>query len=345
MNTLMPPYPSGMPAGQSGTPAWIVPDNKLRLLRVGMRLLGAVSPSYAATLMDRLWFAAPRRKPRAVEQAILDSGLRTTFMVHGRRVVSWTWGDGQPTIVLLHGWGGHAGQMSAFVAPLRQAGFRVITFDAPAHGASANSRHGGRRVTFFEFADALQAVTEGESNLAGIIAHSGGCTAVSLALRAGWKGPKNMVFVAPFAQPQHAVDDFARMISATSKVAEMFRRGVELWLGHPWSYLDITALEAQHKWRRLLVIHDEQDHDVPMEQSAALADSWPSASLVVTRDLGHRRILRDASVVNQAIAFFSGNSTAVAPENPTHQQNNARTELDAAYEAFLSYGSRSHDRH
>lgn len=344
MNALTSPCPSGVSAGQSGTPAWIMPSHKLRLLRVGMRLLGATNPSYAAALMDRLWFAAPRRKPRAAEQAILSSGARTSFEVHGRRVVGWSWGDEGPTVVLLHGWGGHAGQMSAFVAPLRQAGFRVVAFDAPAHGASAASRHGGRRVTFFEFSDALQAVAERESSLAGIIAHSGGCTAVSLAMRAGWEAPRQMAFVAPFAQPLNAVEDFARMIGTTSEVTEIFRQGVERWLGHPWSYLDITTLEDEHKWRHLLIIHDEQDNDVPMAQSAALANSWPSATLVVTQGLGHRRILREPSVVEQTLAFFCERPSAIATDNAAYPKNNGPTELDAAYEAFISYGARSHGR-
>ncbi|GLQ89862.1 hypothetical protein GCM10007898_34370 [Dyella flagellata] len=315
-----------------------MPSYQLHMLRAGMRLLAAIHPGYAATLMDRIWFAAPRRKPRETEQALLNQGSCISFDVHGQRVAAWAWGEDGPTVVLLHGWGGHAGQMSAFVAPLRQAGFRVVAFDAPAHGASANSRHGGRRVTFFEFADALQTVTARESAIVGIIAHSGGCTAVSLALRAGWKAPANIVFVAPFAQPQHAVADFARMLGTTEEVIASFVRKVEHWLGHPWSFLDITTLEDSHKWRRLLVIHDEQDYDVPLAQANALADSWPSAQLVVTRGLGHRRVLRDASVVDRVLAFLCDEPTANAARHTAH----TRADLDAAYEALVAYGSGMH---
>lgn len=83
-----------------------------------MRLLKVIHPRHAAALMDRLWFAAPRRKPRRAEQDILSRGARIFFDVDGHRVVAWSWGEDGPTVVLLHGWGGSAGQMTSFVDPL-----------------------------------------------------------------------------------------------------------------------------------------------------------------------------------------------------------------------------------
>lgn len=339
MDTATLPRPPDTAGQRAGTPAWIVPNRRLRVLRAGMRLLAAIRPSLAAALMDRLWFSAPRLTPRAPEQAVLDGGVRRSFDVHGRRVAAWVWGEAGPAVVLLHGWGGHAGQMHAFVAPLRAAGFRVVAFDAPAHGASDASRLGGRRVTFFEFADALRAVTADESALAGIVAHSGGCTAATLALRAGWQAPPRLVFIAPFAQPQHAVDDFARMVGANEPVTAEFRRGVERWLGHPWSYLDITTLEDAHKWRRLLVIHDEEDRDVAPAQGAAVAASWPASQLLVTSGLGHRRALRDPAVVARALDFLKDDSITAAAGHDGYQPRDSRAELDAAYETFFRMGA------
>jgi len=327
------------PAKAAETPAWLVPNRRLRLLRAGMRILGAIRPALAGRVMDRLWFSAPRSTPRVTERAILDTGEPLSFDVHGRSVAAWTWGNEGPTVLLLHGWGGNAGQMHAFVAPLRRAGFRVIAFDAPAHGASAPSRLGGRRVTFFEFAEALQIVASGEPALAGIIAHSGGCTAVALALRQGWTAPAMMVFVSPFARPAAAIDDFARAIGANRQVTAAFRAGVERWFQRPWSYLDVSTLADSHKWRRLLVVHDEEDREVPLSHACAVADSWPSAQLMVTRGLGHRRPLRDADVVERVLAFLADGPGASSAEAGGYLPRDSRSGLDAAYEALVSDGA------
>ncbi|MFC4762922.1 alpha/beta fold hydrolase [Dyella koreensis] len=322
------------PVKRSETPAWILPGQ--RLLRVGVRMLGAISPSYAAKVMDRLWFSAPRTTPRAADQTVLDCGDRLSFRVHGREVVAWAWGDEGPTVILLHGWGGHAGQLQSFVLPLREAGFRVVAFDAPSHGSSAESRHGGRRVTFFEFADALQVIASSEASVAGIIAHSGGCTAVSLALRAGWTPPASMVFVAPFVHPVASIDGFAQAIGANARVVAEFRARVERWLGHPWSYLDIAPLDDAHKQQRLLVVHDEDDREVPLTHARTLTASWPSAHLVVTRGLGHRRVLRDPAIVEKVLGFFTNGSLAAHTKASDYLPRDSRAALDKAYEACVS---------
>ncbi|WP_081500649.1 alpha/beta fold hydrolase [Dyella japonica] len=328
-------HPSLVPAKRSATPAWILPGQ--RLLRTAVRILGALSPSRAARVMDRLWFSAPRTTPRAADQAVLDGGDRLSFDVHGRKVVAWAWGEEGPTVILLHGWGGHAGQLQAFVLPLREAGFRVVAFDAPAHGASAPSKHGGRRVTFFEFAEALQVIAAGETAVAGIVAHSGGCTAVSLALRAGWAPPASLVFVAPFVQPAASIADFAHAIGANDRVVAEFSMGVERWLGQSWSSLDITTLDDAHKPHRLLVIHDEEDKEVPVAHARALAASWPFAQLVVTRGLGHRRVLRDPAVVEKVGSFLASHAVAASARTGSYLPRDSRPALDKAYEAFVSH--------
>ena len=141
----------------------------LAMLRPGMRALAWLSPSAAAWALDRLWFRAPRTRPDAAALACLMQGRRHDFLLHGRPVASWEWGGQGPWVVLVHGWGGHAGQLHAFVPALLAAGFRVAAFDAPAHGASGGSRHGRHRVSFLEFADALRAMEARLGPLAGVI--------------------------------------------------------------------------------------------------------------------------------------------------------------------------------
>jgi pimeloyl-ACP methyl ester carboxylesterase len=270
---------------------------------------------------------------------VLDCGDRLVFRVHDREVVAWAWGDLGPSVILVHGWGGNAGQLQSFVLPLREAGFRVVAFDAPSHGASAASRHGGRRVTFFEFAEALQWVGAGETNLAGIIAHSGGCTAVALALRAGWTPPASLVFVAPFVNPALSIDGFARAIGANARVVAEFSAGVERWLGMSWSSLDITTLDEAHKQQRLLVVHDEDDREVPVAHAHTLTASWPSARLVVTQGLGHRRVLRDPAVVEKVLDFLADGSSMALARTYGYLPRDSRAALDRAYEAFALPGA------
>src|SRR5688572_13678689 len=127
----------------------ITPSPWLRLAGAG---LSSVTPAHAARLAARLFLTPPRPKRPTHEAAVLSAAREDAVEVGGRRVRTWTWGDG-PTVLLVHGWGGRGSQLAAFVEPLLAHGLSVTAFDAPAHGDSD-----GRQATLPEMIAALRAV-------------------------------------------------------------------------------------------------------------------------------------------------------------------------------------------
>lgn len=55
----------------------------------------------------------------------------------------------------------------------------------------------------------------------------------------------------------------------------------------------------------LLIVHDEDDVDVPWPDGRTYAEAWPDSRLMTTRGPGHRRILREPEVT-AAVAEFLG---------------------------------------
>src|SRR4051794_6933179 len=104
--------------------------------RWGAVALEKVSPQLAARWAERIYLTPPRLALRNGEAEFLKTGHRFERKTpRGRRFTALSWGDG-PTIFLVHGWGGHAGQFRSFVPALVQAGYSVIALEAPAHGGS-----------------------------------------------------------------------------------------------------------------------------------------------------------------------------------------------------------------
>ena len=95
------------------------------------------------------------------------------------------WGSG-PVAYLVHGWGGNGSQLAAFVRPLLAEGFRVVLFDAPAHGDSEPGPAGPGRTHGVEFGKALDAVFAKFGPAEAVIAHSLGAISTYLTLRFGW---------------------------------------------------------------------------------------------------------------------------------------------------------------
>jgi pimeloyl-ACP methyl ester carboxylesterase len=269
----------------------------VRLVRAVSPLLARLAPGLMAAVAERLFFTPPRPRPSAGVEAFLATGCRRNVRVGDTVVATWRWGAG-PRVVLTHGWGGVGAQLRSFVPPLVERGFSVVIFDAPGHG-----RSGGGRSSLVHFARALRAVADSAGHVHAVIAHSLGGAATALALRDGLAA-RRAVFVAAPADPERWTRRFGRRLRIPPRVMDRMRARVEARLGVRWSDLSVLTM-AQSMETPLLLLHDRDDPDVPWLDGAALAAAWPGARLVSTTGLGHRRILRETSVVAEAVAFVA----------------------------------------
>ena len=51
----------------------------------------------------------------------------------------------------------------------------------------------------------------------------------------------------------------------------------------------------------LLILHDRDDRQVPVEQATEIAGVWPGSRVITTAGLGHQRPLRDPGVVTTVV--------------------------------------------
>src|SRR5688500_5679937 len=114
-------------------------STNVRIVGAALRALAVLAPRVAARIAAALFFRTPpRRRARPSERAVLESGERFELDLGGGRLAGWRWGSGRP-VLLVHGWGGSAAQMTALVRPLLNEGLSPIAIDLPGHGASAGT--------------------------------------------------------------------------------------------------------------------------------------------------------------------------------------------------------------
>lgn len=278
----------------------------MRALRVGMRVLGTVSPRVAGRVAFELYHTPRSFRPRPHEVEVLRDARRFSIPLGGAPLAAYEWGRGERTVVLMHGWEGRAGQLGAFVSPLVAGGFRVVAFDGPAHGSSP-----GRRADTEGFAAGLLETQKRCGPLYAAIAHSMGATSVMYAQGQGLR-LERAVFLAPMALSTEPLRKFVAIAGIVPAVERDLRRRIELAYGKEvWRRFELPTLVGRPT-ASLLVLHDRNDRDVSFNEGEALAAAWPSAELVLTSGLGHRRILRDADVVRRAIDFV-GRAATHAP--------------------------------
>lgn len=270
-----------------------------RLLRAGFRQIGPYLPDLAGRLAYRLWFST-RRFPEPPRETHWRTQARSDRLSWRHAALArYSWGAADaPAVLLIHGWNGRGTQLGAFAGPLIQAGFRAVACDAPGHGRSP-----GRCTNIFDYADAIQTLAQASGPVAGAIAHSFGMPATARAMQQGLLLPRLVAIAAP-ACADFLLRRFAHLLDIPDSVIAAMRARIERNFG-----MDIFArlsTEAMLAGQTLpgLIIHDRGDRDVPHTHAERLREAWPSAKLLLTEELGHRRILRDHAVIAAAVGFL-----------------------------------------
>lgn len=301
------------PASQRGVDGDAAPWS-LRFLRLGFGVSRRVSRRATVALLTRLFVTPRRHGTPAREHEVLARGRRETIAIGGRALALWRYpaaapvASTAPLALLVHGWEGRGSQLGAFVAPLTARGFEVALFDHVGHGASE-----GRRSSLIAMADAVEAVARhvGAARIAGVVAHSMGSAAVTLAADRGAFGSPperdrlpRFVYVAP---PYDLVRYFGHylelVVGDQDLLPDMLQR-MERRFGARVEDVHYDILLPRRS-EPLVVLHSTDDLDVPVEAGRLVADGWPGARFEALTSLGHRRILRDPAVAARAAAFVA----------------------------------------
>lgn len=278
-------------------PAASVPLS-LTVMRSALKLLSRTSPNVASRIAVDL-FMTPRRfrTPERERSLLADASPFEVRLGTGTTIRAWSWGEG-PVVLLVHGWEGRGSQMSTFVQPLVDAGYRVVTFDAPGHGASD-----GNRSSLPHFTWALRGVAGATAEPHAIIAHSLGCAATTLALKEGLTANR-LVFFAPPLDPVEYTARFGEIIGIDGEVLSRMRLRIEERFLRKWSDYSL-AETAKEMTAPLLIVHDREDRETYWSEGNALAQAWPGARLITTEGLGHRKILREPALIEQTVRFIT----------------------------------------
>lgn len=212
----------------------------------------------------------------------------------GTEIQCYHWPGAGPTLLLAHGWGGNAAQFSAWIKALLGAGFCVLAYDAPGHGESE-----GTFSSAPASAAALKVLAEWFAKpLSGIIAHSLGAIATTLALAEGIQS-QQVFFLAPTC---FVMDD---LVSA-SRQHGLRPEQEEALVRHFTDNFsaDLTVLSALQRITSpppLTIFHDRADASVPFAEAEQVQAHWPGARLIEVPRVGHTRILLSKTIIQQTL--------------------------------------------
>jgi len=207
-----------------------------------------------------------------------------------------------PVVLLVHGWGGHAGQMLALAERLGEQGLRPVIVEMPAHGRSSGSVS-----NLPQFARVLEYVTarlqQQGHTLRATVAHSLAANASAYAASRGLAAGR-LVLLAPPASPLEYTRLFAHVFGLSEATRAAMQRRIEAREGILMPQFEPAAVGPRIALPTL-VVHDRHDSINRFADGVAYSESITGARLVATEGLGHRKILKDEEVLREVAAFVA----------------------------------------
>lgn len=248
-------------------------------------------PPSAETEFDRKVLADARTKEINFEDEVLRS---------------YSWGEGE-SVLLVHGWGSRASHLALLARHLARSRFGAVVVDAPSHGHSLKS--GVQQSSMFEFGRAISAAASEFGPLYAVVGHSLGALAALFASAGYGKlapyrmSPDRLVLISSPLSIRFVIDVYCRREGLDSGQQKTLTDDLER--AFDFSVSDYTAVDALvNISSELLIVHDEEDPEVPFSAAVNLHAAGKGSRLVATRGAGHEKILADRTMLRSVREFL-----------------------------------------
>jgi len=288
------------------------PNFFIRLIGKFIKIVELFSGKLALKLVTKLFCKPVKKRISTYQQKFYESGSNSLVSLNRYKINIWEQGKGKP-VLLIHGWNNNAFNMRHIGNKLIKKGYKVIIPDLPCHGKSS-----GRFINQMEMGDAVQEllvyVKEKYGNFS-LVTYSWGGTATLLALdQLQNKGvnlfPKNIISLALPTYSSAITDLFCKMLKLSSKLENGLLNNLSkmamidnrtLNEAFPLSFYK-NLEQAQVLFT---IIHDADDKVISIDNCEKFIEKYPNTDCLVTKGLGHLRIIKNVKVINEVVKKLS----------------------------------------
>lgn len=224
------------------------------------------------------------------QQLVLIPSIKKEVMVY-------QYGESKKKILLVHGWSGRGTQMVRIADELIANGFSTVSFDAPGHGKSP-----GKTTIMLEFIATILELEKQFGPFEAAVGHSLGGMSLLNAVRQGLK-INHLITIGSADVVKDIVDHFISKLELKPEMGDKLQLHFEKKYGEKMDSLSahISAKEIEIP---VLIIHDNDDEEVPIKCAIHIHKHLKNGQLMITKGLGHRRILGDQNVVEKVVHFI-----------------------------------------
>ena len=263
------------------------------------KFLNFFSSNLAEKFARKLFITPMKHKIPKREFQMESESVQTKLFVPtiNKEIVVYSYGNSNKKILLVHGWSGRGTQLVKIADAFIENGYSTISFDAPAHGKS-----GTKTTLMIEFIESILEVEKAYGPFEFAVGHSLGGMSILNAIKKGLQ-VKKAVVIGSGNSVINIVNTFVEKIGLPNKVAVIMRNSFEK--KYHFDMESFSAYEAAKEVKiPILVIHDNDDDDIPVSEAHHLAENLSDKEVLITNNLGHRKILGDSTVITKIVEFL-----------------------------------------
>ncbi len=233
-----------------------------------------------------------------METEILEKAEVFDYSFNHNVVKLYQWGKGDKYVLLSHGWESNAGSLGAFVSPLVEKGFKVISFDNPAHGSSE-----GKKANMLIFKELVHKIIEEFGMPEVTIGHSLGANVLILLSYQKNIEFKKTVLISPFNQMNSIFRGFQSIVKFPDRLYNEMIELAEERIDIQLRDLEFGKLGNQTSLNKILLMHDISDKITPVSHAKSMNEQWKNLKFIPIEGSGHYKILWNKEVIQNAINF------------------------------------------
>lgn len=261
-----------------------------------LKYLAYLAPGVAARFARHL-FRSPKIAPSKPWESFVEEQAERGYLSNGISYLQWRPQHVSLRVLAIHGWEGRATQFGPLAEVLKSNAIETVALDGPGHGKSP-----GKFADPVLFARELLLAEKELGPFDVVMGHSMGAGSAAIAIYRGL-AVKKLVYIAGPAAFKEVVERFAVFFGLPPRAQRAFVRQIERVNG-AFEDNDVINILARMQIPTL-IIHDREDDDVPLDDAQRLERAIPTARLLITEGLGHKRVLREPAVMEEVLAFIT----------------------------------------
>lgn len=268
-------------------------------IKYGLQLMEFLSP-YVTMRIASYLFSLPYKFKIPVKEIEVMEKRKKGFLhvpVLNKSICIYNWPANGKNILLVHGWSGRGTSMYKIAQILNKSGFNVISFDAPAHGNSKGTTTGAP-----EFMHSINLLNNHFNGFYAIIGHS----LATVPIFKCYKNLRGVNKIVTIGSVNKMIDIFVNLKNRLGLKKYTFDIMIDYMEKKFDVSIDSWAAEkmTQQIECKMLMFHDKDDREIPIECSRILNKKLKNSKLIETTGLGHSRILKDMEVVEKIKTFI-----------------------------------------